>query len=89
MDHYVEVVLHGLISDTVLFHIHSSTQILAQYNHSHPLLATEQLGAQFLRACTSAVVFKQGESVTRPVSPIRPVQGFEPCLIDCIAFTEL
>lgn len=87
MDHYVEVLLRELISTAALLHIHSSTLILAQCNHSSRPLATEQLGAKSLRACTPAGVFKRGESVTRSVSPTDPVQGFEPCLIDYIAFT--
>lgn len=47
---YVEALLHALISTTALLHIHSSALILPQYNHSRPLLATEQLGAKCL-AC--------------------------------------
>lgn len=78
-DRYVAVLLPPLTSTT-------SPLILAQCNHSRLLIATEQLGAKLLRACTSAVVFKRGESVTHSVSPTGLAQGFEPCLIDYIAF---
>ena len=86
LDRYGEFLLHALVSTTTLLHIQSL--IAAQCNHSCPLTAAEQLGAKFLRACTSAVVFKRGgESVTHSVSPTGLVHGFEPCLIDFIAFT--
>ena len=60
-DSYREFLLHALVSSTTLLHIHSL--IPAQCSHSRPLTATEQLGAKFLRACTSAVVFKRGGKV--------------------------
>ena len=67
--------------------LHSSALILTKYNHSGPPSATEQLGTKFLRAFSSALVFKRGESVTLSASPTGPVLGFKPCLIVYIAFT--
>lgn len=67
--------------------LHSSALILTKYNHGGAPSATDQLEAKFVRAFSSALVFKRGESVTLSASPTGPVLGFEPRLIVYIAFT--
>lgn len=67
-----------------LHRCHSSLLLLAQYDHRCPPLAAEQPGRlSALRACTSAVLFKQRESVTHSCA----CAGIQPsALIDFIAF---